>query len=204
MSSKLRKYKCSIEPKIKQIETIEEFKSIAFSMVAFLGPYLYQDTLLIAKIIRICRSLLNQQIGDSIKFDVHTILDQSILPSISLVESNCALSEELWLLLRLFPYHQRYKLYSNWKSENSTALLIRTRAITMKRIKYIMKRLSKENVKQSGRQIGKLSHSNPSFLFEYVSSFNISFYSNLILILLFRFLHKFNHMTILLVLLLIH
>lgn len=31
------------------------------------------------------------------------------------------------------------------------------------------RRLTKENVKQSGRQIGKLSHSNPTILFDYVS-----------------------------------
>jgi len=30
--------------------------------------------------------------------------------------------------------------------------------------------LSKENVKPSGRQLGKLSHSNPGVLFEYVSN----------------------------------
>ena len=33
----------------------------------------------------------------------------------------------------------------------------------------LLRRLSKENVKPSGRQLGKLSHSNPGVLFEYVS-----------------------------------
>lgn len=32
-----------------------------------------------------------------------------------------------------------------------------------------LRRLTKENVKQSGRQVGKLSHSNPTILFDYVS-----------------------------------
>lgn len=32
-----------------------------------------------------------------------------------------------------------------------------------------MKRVSKENVKPLGRQIGKLSHCAPGFLFDYVS-----------------------------------
>lgn len=32
-----------------------------------------------------------------------------------------------------------------------------------------LRRLTKENVKPSGRQIGKLSHSNPTILFDYVS-----------------------------------
>lgn len=33
----------------------------------------------------------------------------------------------------------------------------------------VFRRISKENVKPSGRQLGKLSHSNPGVLFEYVS-----------------------------------
>lgn len=40
-------------------------------------------------------------------------------------------------------------------------------------------RLSKENVKPSGRQIGKLSHSNPCFLFDYILS-QIQTWDNLI------------------------
>ena len=148
-------------------------------MFVAIGPYLYKDTLLIAKIVRICRTLLSIPSNvDHLKYEIATILDEAVLPAMSLVESNCALSEELWLLLKAFPYQQRYKLYTNWKSEPSNTPLIKTRATTLKRIKYIMKRLSKENVKLSGRQIGKLSHSNPSFLFQYVSqmtyNYNIS------------------------------
>jgi hypothetical protein len=36
-------------------------------------------------------------------------------------------------------------------------------------IKALMKRVSKENVKPVGRRIGKLTHSSPGFLFDYVS-----------------------------------
>lgn len=42
-----------------------------------------------------------------------------------------------------------------------------------------LRRLSKENVKPSGRQIGKLSHSNPCFLFDYILS-QIQTWDNLI------------------------
>lgn len=36
-------------------------------------------------------------------------------------------------------------------------------------LSLFLRRLTKENVKPSGRQIGKLSHSNPTILFDYVS-----------------------------------
>ncbi|CAG2179922.1 unnamed protein product, partial [Oppiella nova] len=180
IASKIKAYKCAKQPLLKQLENISDLKNIAFPMIVTIGPHLYKDTLLIAKIIRICRTLLSNPLNASnFKHEIATILDEAVLPAISLVESNCALSEELWLLLKSFPYQQRYKLYTNWKAEPSNTLMIKTRAGTLKRIKYIMKRLSKENVKLSGRQIGKLSHSNPSFLFQYILS-QIQSYDNLI------------------------
>ena len=97
------------------------------------------------------------------------ILDEVILPGVSLTEGNCGLAEELWSLLKLFPYELRYRLYSGWKRTPSNSMLMKKRALDLKKIKYVMKRLSKENVKPTGRQIGKLSHSNPSFLFDNVS-----------------------------------
>lgn len=169
IASKLKPFNCKREPLFKQIETIEELEEKAFPMLTTIGPYLFKDPLLIAKMIRICKTLLASSDTSDIKYAIATVLDEAILPAVSLVESNCSLSEELWILMKAFPYQQRYKLYTNWKSEPTNTLMIRTRASTLKRIKYIMKRLSKENVKLSGRQIGKLSHSNPSYLFEYVS-----------------------------------
>jgi THO complex subunit 2 len=98
------------------------------------------------------------------------ILDDGILQAVSLVESNCGLSEELWQLLKHLRYETRYRLYHGWKKDPTNSLLMKKRAGTLKKIKWIMKRLSKENIKLSGRQIGKLSHSNPSFLFDNVST----------------------------------
>ena len=65
----------------------------------------------------------------------------------------------------------RYRLYGQWKNESHAQhpKLLRARADVIERCKYIMKRLAKENVKQLGRQLGKLSHSNPGAVFEYVS-----------------------------------
>ena len=57
------------------------------------------------------------------------------------------------------------------------APLIRMKANALDKSKYIMKRLTKENVKQMGRQIGKLSHANPGVLFDFVSIALISYYS---------------------------
>lgn len=66
-----------------------------------------------------------------------------------------------------------YALYARWKNDTYQLhpQLIRRRGNAQKRIKAIMKRVSKENVKPLGRLIGKLSHCAPGFLFDYVSFF---------------------------------
>ncbi|KPM11917.1 THO complex subunit 2-like protein, partial [Sarcoptes scabiei] len=164
----------------KPIESVEEFQKIIMPMLFAFGPYLHRDSLLMTKIIRILRSNLQSNF-ETYKYEVLSLMNVTILPSFSLFESNSALSEELWSLLKLFPYNERFLLYNYWKIEPVNPLLIKMKHFTMRKIKYIMKRLSKDkdSIKQSGRLIGKLSHSNPTFLFEYILS-QIQSYDNLI------------------------
>ncbi|XP_074593972.1 THO complex subunit 2-like protein [Brevipalpus obovatus] len=164
---------------VKQATKPKDLRDSVFPMISNLGPYLYSDTLLISKIVRIGRSLMTSSDEKEFKYDLLNLLDESILPSMSSVASNCGLADELWQFLRHFDYTARYSLYSNWKRDNDLPILIKVRTETMRSIKYTMKRLSKENVKFSGRQIGKLSHSNPSYLFEYIT-LQVQSYDNLI------------------------
>jgi hypothetical protein len=78
---------------------------------------------------------------------------------------------KFWLLLIRFCTFCRYCLYSRWKNETHLlhAKLLRRRGETLKKIKGIMKRVTKETIKPMGRHIGKLTHSAPGILFDYVS-----------------------------------
>ncbi|XP_062309257.1 THO complex subunit 2 [Osmerus eperlanus] len=172
-------------------ETFEDLRRDAFRMLCYLGPHLSHDPILFAKIVRLGKGFMKEYQSDSrneVKDKMDTLLscflsiaDQVLLPSLSLMECNACMSEELWGLFKLFPYQHRYRLYGQWKNETYTShpLLVKVKAQTVDRAKYIMKRLTKENVKPSGRQIGKLSHSNPTILFDYILS-QIQWYDNLI------------------------
>lgn len=144
-----------------------------------LGPFIHHDVLLIIKIVRIGRSLMCSNDAKNVKYELIQLLDECILPSISFIDSNYGLSEEVWQLLRCFPYSIRYTLYHNLKNELPDSTSIKNRSSIIKKIKYIMKRLTKENIRLFGRHIGKLTHSNPSILFEYILS-QIQAYDNLI------------------------
>uniref|UniRef100_A0A8C6C423 THO complex subunit 2 n=1 Tax=Monodon monoceros TaxID=40151 RepID=A0A8C6C423_MONMO len=176
----------------KQAESFEDLRRDVFNMFCYLGPHLSHDPILFAKVVRIGKSFMKEFQSDGSKQEdkektevilscLLSITDQVLLPSLSLMDCNACMSEELWGMFKTFPYQHRYRLYGQWKNEtyNSHPLLVKVKAQTIDRAKYIMKRLTKENVKPSGRQIGKLSHSNPTILFDYILS-QIQKYDNLI------------------------
>lgn len=105
---------------------------------------------------------------------IYTLLNDVLMPSLSMISMNPSLAIELWNLLKLFPYEMRYFLYNNWRqlSYKHFPQLIRTKAECTEKIKYLLKRLTKENVRIHGRQIGKLSHNNPIIVCDFVSFFN--------------------------------
>lgn len=197
--------RCRISPKLKgksvpvvgawnfpkTAKTMKDLTEAAFPMLLALGPHLYNEPVLLHKLVRLCNAGLddcglgsqkkNQSDSDSLYFDILTLFDVVILPSLALLESNCCVAEEIWNVLKKLPYEHRYRLYCSWKNDTfqNHALLIRRKADCVKRIKYIMKRLSKDNVKPIGRGLGKLSHGCPGFLFDYILS-QIQVYDNLI------------------------
>ncbi|KAE8584287.1 hypothetical protein XENTR_v10020899 [Xenopus tropicalis] len=175
----------------KPAETFEDLRRDAFTMLCYLGPHLSHDPILLAKIVRLGKALMKElqseaNIEEKEKMEILfscllSVTDQVLLPALTLMDCNACMSEELWGMFKCFPYQYRYRLYGQWKNEtyNSHPLLVKVKAQTIDRAKYIMKRLTKENIKPSGRQIGKLSHSNPTILFDYILS-QIQKYDNLI------------------------
>lgn len=182
-------HKSSLVP--KQANTFLDLRENAFAMLYLLGASLRYDPVLLSKIVRISKSSLAAQgidnsksdlpCEDSLYYDIITLMDLTIFPSLSYLDCNCCISEEIWTLVRLYPYQIRYCLYSRWKNETHYLYpdLLRKRADSEKQIKNIMKRVSKENVKPVGRLIGKLTHCSPGFLFDYVL-LQIQVYNNLI------------------------
>ncbi|XP_059372516.1 THO complex subunit 2-like isoform X2 [Carassius carassius] len=176
---------------LRPAESFGDLSRGVFTMLCYLGPHLSHDPVLFAKVVRLGKSFMKEYQSesrqdtkdkmDSLLSCFLSIADQVLLPSLSLMECNACMSEELWGFFKLFPYQHRYRLYGQWKNETYShhPLLVKIKAQTVDRAKYIMKRLTKENVKPSGRQIGKLSHSNPTILFDYILS-QIQWYDNLI------------------------
>ncbi|XP_013175234.1 PREDICTED: THO complex subunit 2 isoform X1 [Papilio xuthus] len=161
-------------------KTFQDMKETVIPALIILGPSLHHDPVLMYKIIRILRTSRSLA-EDPLHYEAITVLDTAILPALTLMEGNCCMAEEVYTLLKLYPYQCRYCLYSRWKNESGEKIpaLMRVRGNSLQRIKHIMKRVSKENIKPQGRLIGKLSHAAPAFLFDYML-LQIQTYDNLI------------------------
>lgn len=57
----------------------------------------------IIRILRTSRSLLE----DPLHYEAITVLDAAILPALTLMEGNCCMAEEVYTLLKLYPYQCR-------------------------------------------------------------------------------------------------
>lgn len=183
-------HKYTVPP--KQAHTFSDLRETALPVLYLLGASLHHDPVLLCKVVRLaksCLSLLGIEgpkstvpAEDSLYYDILTLMDVTIFPALSYLDCNCCIAEEIWTLVKLYPYQIRYCLYSRWKNETYSLYpdLLRKRADSEKQIKNIMKRVSKENVKPVGRLIGKLTHCSPGFLFDYVL-LQIQVYNNLIM-----------------------
>ncbi|WFD41584.1 THO2 plays a role in transcriptional elongation [Malassezia psittaci] len=103
-----------------------------------------------------------------------------LLPGISLAESNAALLHELWTILCQMPYTDRFQLYGEWKHRAYKKLDLKFRkSETEREARGILRRVSADNVRSSGRSLAKASHPNPTIFFAVVLH-QIQSYDNLI------------------------
>jgi len=174
----------------QQVTKVEELGTKLIPILLNFGPFLGADTLIVTKVIRVLTHALHSPVDPEGKQTVlsaendlyYKILDAtaySILPAASLSRSNCCLARELWSLVRNFKYHIRYKLYHEWKDDSNNPIMLKNKGQILLRAKHHMKRLSKETLRPSGRNLGKLCYQHPVITLNYIITQIIS-YDNLI------------------------
>lgn len=98
---------------------------------------------------------------------INTMLREFLLPAISFGGCNTGLMAHVWELLDLLSFQERCRVYGEWgndfyKKSIETKLL---KARVERSVKSVMRRVSKNDVRQCGRDLGKLAHSNPTIVF---------------------------------------
>ena len=123
---------------------------------------------------------------------------EALLPALGLIPANPGASNELWDVLSQMPTTTRFRLYAEWKATHvesdggfgidygvprviNPRCVLRSRRLAPSRrpTRKIMRRLSKENVKEFGRALGKVAHANPLAVFNAIVV-QIEAYTNMI------------------------
>lgn len=154
-------------------------------LMPMISVHLYQDMALAAKLVRILVAERKNNNNSSSSTDQmpHLIFFTTyILPVVSLATPNPAFLSEVWDYLSGFSYRVRYRIYQEWSETvlASHPLLADAKSNVLTETRKVMRRLSKENVKQYGRSLAKLSHANPVIVFNTMME-QIQAYENLVL-----------------------
>lgn len=169
-----------------QPKTCEELSEYVFPILITLGSSAHFDVKLLMKLARLLAKVMEKVNADNsgkldfLRGHIADVIVSSLLPSISNLEANCCVSEAYWALIKMYPLQMRYSMYYMWRE-----YVLKQQAVLSKKcqgkvnMKSCMKRVSKENVKQIGRLLGKISHYSPATLFDYIL-FQIQMYDNLI------------------------
>ena len=154
--------------------TFDDLFASVFPMCARLGVYCKNDVVLMSKLTRIGAAYFKRAKEDptfrneDLNSKFENLLKEMIIPSISLIQSNPVIVEEVWAMVSQLPYECRYNLYGYWKNSSYSSLpeLILAKAHAANDTRKLLRRLTKDNVKQLGKKFGKMSHSNPGIFFQ--------------------------------------
>ncbi|PWN50468.1 hypothetical protein IE53DRAFT_93433 [Violaceomyces palustris] len=152
-------------------------------LLKILGVHLYRDLQLFQQLCRLGKvglKLSTSSNDSEMRNAWLEVVRHHLFPALSLSDSNSGLVGELWMLLRTLSYQERFSLYGEWKNDLYRRPELRAKQVeTEKDAKGILKRISKENLKASGRNLAKASHSNPTIFFT-VALNQVQAYDNMI------------------------
>lgn len=154
---------------------VSKISAAALQLLDHLGLHLYRDLRLMAKLSRILRhEILIASKSGAARGTAHEVaeglLRRSLLPALSLVPANPALAHEVWSVLELLPYSDRFRVYNQVIDDSeSEPVLQAAEKLASVGVRKIMRRVTKpsndkkekEVMKQMGRMLAKLGHGSP-------------------------------------------
>ncbi|KAI7849247.1 transcription factor/nuclear export subunit protein 2-domain-containing protein [Circinella umbellata] len=140
-----------------------------FAPVMRLAGYkMYLAPNLTQKLMLIVRSLLERESEfPGSKSYCLAVIREFLFPAVSFSSSNPGTMAMLWDILELLSFQERCSLYGEWGNDfyKRTIECKLLKARTERAAKSVMQRVSKNDVRQCGRDLGKLANSNPMIIF---------------------------------------
>lgn len=173
------------------VTTPEALVSNVFPILEMLGGQLHYDPLLFTKLLRILSHAI-ERAPKTVESDddalshaellnrVHALIVKSFLPAVTHLGSNPSAVFQLWDLVKLYPFEQRYRLYEQWQAAYATDPEMKlVDAQVVQATRKVMRRLTADRAKPSARSLTHFAHANPLTVFRTMLR-QIQSYDNLI------------------------
>lgn len=182
------------------LTSADELVSVVFPILAMLGPQLHHDQLLFTKLLRIISHLLESDAkkqqppppsttttmtsdatdSTGLLAAVQRVIVTSFFPAITHQGSNPSAVFQLWDLLKLYPFEQRYRMYQQWQAAYARSPEMKlVEAQVVQHTRKVMRRLTADRAKPSARSLTHFAHANPLVVFRTMLR-QIQSYDNLI------------------------
>lgn len=202
---------------LRPCATVAEMPAAVAPLLRNLTVHLSSDIALLSKLCRVLRVYFvdakkrvaagsGEPSGrELLTRDTTEIICDSILPAFAMVPSNPGLTSDLWSMLSVLPYQDRFKLYGYWKdvAYGASPEAAAQRAHAIQGTKYYRKRISGSNFRECSRVLAKFIYSNPLVVLDEVLA-QVEQYGNQVqpVIESFKYFHPMTHDCLVYVLLL--
>ncbi|OAX84089.1 hypothetical protein ACJ72_01547 [Emergomyces africanus] len=161
--------------------TVDDVFALCSSFLNLSGVKIGQDPSLLTKLARLGNESLNSDPSDSNRTRWRDLCKRLLVPALSLTKANPGVVNEVFALLSKFPREERYSIYAEWYSGQTSRLPDIKSAFDQARAetKDALKRLSKTNMKPMARTLAKIAYANPGIVIS-VAINQIEAYENLI------------------------
>ncbi|OQR88780.1 hypothetical protein THRCLA_10108, partial [Thraustotheca clavata] len=169
------------EPKrfvVSALGTLQEMVDVVFPLLHLLGPFLFHDQFLWTKLQRI---LLHSLPGNDFLIEhLAGLFTHCLFPTLSLHQCCPNLVYQMWDLLKIFSCEKRYALYQTWQEKyaNIPEMML-AHAQTVHMTRKVMRRLTADKTKPTGRVLTHVAHANPLVAFRTILQ-QLQAYENLI------------------------
>ncbi|ETV96865.1 hypothetical protein H310_10146 [Aphanomyces invadans] len=160
---------------VAPVQSVDEFVVAVLPKLHLVGGHLHYDQFLWTKLLRI----LNGSTAippDAVESLIHTCF----IPAMSMHHCCPHLVYQTWDLLKAYSVQKRYGFYLHWQSlYSSTPDLMLKHAQTIQHTRKIMRRLTADKTKPTGRLLTHVAHANPLVAFRTILQ-QLQSYENLI------------------------
>ncbi|KAG1469172.1 hypothetical protein G6F56_003410 [Rhizopus delemar] len=156
---------------LQMCESFEHLTTRFMPLMRLAGCRTYLATDLIQHLILIISGLLDREkeLPES-RVHLTSMIREFLMPAISFSKGNPGTMASVWEILYRISFQERYSIYGEWSNEfykkNIENKLLKARV--ERAVKSVMRRVSKNDVRRCGRDLGKLAHSNPTIVFNVV------------------------------------